>query len=369
MRSVRACSHGAKRFRGGFSLAEVVFGAGILAMFMLALPTAIRMARNAVPDGTNTASATMDAARVMELMATDIAFATSVVTTAQYDPNHLTVTVADRNGDGQPETIAYTCAAPPAGTLPAPPAGTLWFTRQYNTAAAVTLLNNVQEFGFTYDTFAVTAPPGGSLGANSQLAAITTGNSYVKVPVNPTHTYAQYVEPVLPANTTSWTLNSIQLQTMVQAVAGVATVQIRSAVGAFPSSTVLGQTTVSSFPSSINWQTIDFPGGVSGLSPYSGICIVVLTASGTACCDVQYCGNTTGTGGLLTSSDGGNIWTRNTAQDLQFIVTGQADVAGGAGTTTYYLKDVRCKLRTSSNITSRIVTTVRTYNQPQVPHP
>lgn len=158
--------------RRGFSLAEVVVGSGVLAMFMVGLPIAVRMARTGVPDGNNTPSATMDAGRVTEMMQSDLSFATSVNSSAQYDPNHITFTVPDRNGDGLQETIAYACApAPP----PAKP-GVRWLTRTYN-GTSLTLLSNVREFNLTYDTLAIAAPPGTNQGGSVLLASIALGSA------------------------------------------------------------------------------------------------------------------------------------------------------------------------------------------------
>ena len=355
------------KVRGGFSLAEVVVGTGVLAMFMMATPLAIRMATKAVPDGKNTASATMTASRVMELMASDIAFATSV-NASPYDSNNLSFTVPDRNGDGLSETVYYSCATPPAGTIPQPAAGIMWLTRQYNSSAATTLLNNVLEFNFNYDTLSVPLPPGTVQGANTLLASNTGTGGYGQVTVNGSNSFAQYVEPVLPANTINWTLTKVQLQMQQAAAGGSVVVQIRPAIGGLPSNTVLGQVTLSGFPVSMAWQDINF-NNLTGLSPYSGFCVVIINAGGNAACSLQFCNNSSGTGGYL-NSNGGATWSQNAGKDFQFTIYGQVATpnTGSAGA-NYYLTDVQCKLRTNQNNSSRIVTSIRTYNQPQVPHP
>lgn len=126
------------------------------------------------------------------------------------------------------------------------------------------------------------------------------------------------------------------------ATGGSVIVQVRPAVGGLPSATVLGQTTVSSFPSTINWQDIIFI-NVTGLSPYAGICVVVISASGNAACTLQYCNNAAGNGGYLSSADGGNTWTQNTGNDFQFNLFGQVNTPGNSSSTSYYLNDVRLK--------------------------
>lgn len=357
------------RARRGFSLAEVVVGAGVLALFMAAMPLAVRMARNAVPDGSNTPSAAMTASRVMELLESDIAFATSVNATApaKYDPTHLTITVPDQNGDGLQETIAYTCApAPPAP--PSPPLQLL--TRQVNGGNTLTLLGNVQEFNFTYDTLAI-AGQNTSAGTQQQLLTINSGSGLTTDGVCSTLWVGQYFQPVLPAGALSWNLTSVSLQVKKGVVKDVASVQIWNAVGNLPGTTVLDTSpqNASNLSQGWTWQSFSFT-NVSNLSPSAGLFVVVTSPDASASASIQHCSNASGTGGYVSSANGGATWTPSAGNDLMLEVFGTINTAGGgpAGS-TYYLKDVRVKLRTNQNSQSRIVTTIPVYNQPQVPHP
>ena len=358
-----------RRHRRGFSLAEIIIGAGILAMFMVGLPLAIRMARLAVPDGKSTPSATMTASRVMELLTSDIAFATAVSSTAQYDPNHLTITVPDQNGDGKSETIAYACGpAPP----PPPPPGTppsKWLTRTFN-GTTVTLLDNVQEFNFTYDTLAVTGQNNNS-GPSSLLLTISSGNGLATDGVSATNWVGQYFQPVLPAGAVSWNLTSVALQVEKGLVKDKAAVQIWNAVGNLPGTTVIDTSpqNASNLSAGYTWQTFSFS-NVNNISPSAGLFVVITSADASSSTNIEHCSNSANQGGYVSSSNGGLTWTPNPACDLMLRVNGTVNTpnAGPAGS-AYYLKDVRVKLRTNQNNQSRIMTTIRTYNQPQVPHP
>jgi hypothetical protein len=354
--------------RHGFSLAEVVVGAGVLAMFMVGLPLAVRMARNAVPDGSNTPSAAMNASRVLELMASDIAFATSVNSSAQYDPNHLTITVADRNGDGVQETIAYACAPPPPGSLPAPPPGTQLLTRTYN-GTALALLSNVQEFGFTYDTSSVAGQS--ASGTPALLLTINSGSGLTTDGVSATNWVGEYFQPVLPAGAVSWNLTSVQLQVEKGIVKDVANVKILNAVGDLPGTTVLdtSATNASNLSAGYTWQIFPFT-NVNNVSPSAGLFVVVTSADSSSSANVQHCSNSSARGGYVSSTNGGATWTPNPSNDLMLEVYGTVNTPNtGPSGSTYYLKDVRVKLRTNQNNQSRVLTTIRTYNQPQVPHP
>ncbi len=363
-----------RRFEGsdrlGFSLAEVVVGSGVLAMFMVGLPLVVRMARTGVPDGTTTPSATMTAANITEMMSADLAFATSVNGTAQYDPNHITFTVPDRNGDGQPETIAYACDPPPPPPPHQPPSppGQKLLTRTYN-GTAITLLSNVQEFNLTYDTLAV-AGLNTNAGPSSQLLTINSGSGLTTDGVSTTHWVGQYFQPVLPSGSLSWNLTSVQLQVEKGLVKDVASVQIWNAVGQLPGTTVIDTSpkNASNLSAGYTWQSFSFS-NVNNILPSAGLFVIVTSPDASASTNIQHCSNASGTGGYVSSSNGGATWTPNTSNDLMLQVFGSVNTsnAGPAGT-SYYLQDVRLKLRTSTNNYSRIVTTVRTYNQPQVPH-
>jgi hypothetical protein len=364
-----AAGPSSRRRRSGFSLAEVVVGAGVLALFMMATPLAIRMATKALPDGTNTSSAALDASRVMELMAADIGFASSVSSTAKYDPNHLTISVADRNGDGQPETITYACDPPPPGTVPKPPPGVKWLTRQYNGGTAITLLSNVQEFNLNYDTLAITGQ-NNNAGLQTLLMTVNSGSGLTTDGVSATNWVGQYFQPMLPANAASWNLTSVQLQLQKGIIKDSASVQILNAVGDLPGTTVLDTSAqnASNLSLGYTWQSFVFT-NVNNIAPSAGLFVIVRTADASPSANIQHCANPAGRGGYVSSANSGATWTMNASNDLMLQVYGTINTpnAGPAGS-NYYLTEVQCKLRTNQNNTSRIVTTIRTYNQPQAPH-
>lgn len=354
--------------RRAFSLAEVIVGSMVLAMFMIALPLAVRMARNAVPDGTNTPSATMNASRMMDMITADLAFATSVSSSAKYDASHITFTVPDRNGDGQPETITYACDPPPPPPPPAkPPApGVQYLTRTYN-GTATTLLTNVREFNLTYDT--IIAAQSTNAGTSQQLLSINSGTGLTTEGVSATHWVGQYFQPVLPTGAVSWNLTSVQLQLEKGLVKDVASVKIMNAVGDLPGLTVIDTSpqNASNLSAGYTWQSFTFS-NANNISPSAGLFVVVTTADASASANIQHCANASGSGGYVSSANSGATWTPNPSNDLMLEVFGTINTAQSGPSATYYLNDVRCKLRTNQNNNSRIVTTVRTYNRPQAPH-
>lgn len=343
-------------------------GSMVLAMFMLGLPLAVRMARNAVPDGTNTPSDTMNASRMMDVITADLAFATSVSSSAKYDPNHITFTVPDRNGDGQQETISYACdPPPPVKGQPPPPPGTKYLTRTYN-GTTTTLFTNVQEFNLTYDTVAGSQLT--NAGTPQQLLGINSGTGLTTDGVSATNWVGQYFQPVLPAGAVSWNLTSVQLQIQKGLVKDVANVKIMNAVGDLPGLTVIDTSpqNASNLSAGYTWQSFAFS-NVNNILPSAGLFVVVTSADASPSTNIQHCANASGSGGYVSSSNSGATWTPNASCDLMLQVSGTINTAkGGPAGSTYYLNDVRCKLRTNQNNNSRILTTVRTYNQPQAPH-
>ena len=177
--------------RRGYTLAEVVVTAGIMSMFLLATPWAVRLATKAIPDGRSTPSAALVAAKATDLIHADVQFATAV---AASTPTTLTFTVADRTGDAAAETITYAWS----GAAGAP------LTRSFNGGTPSAIANNVQEFQLLYDKR--TAPLATTFGESNELLLTSydstsgTGNEVV----TNTHSVGQYLLPALAANVQSW---------------------------------------------------------------------------------------------------------------------------------------------------------------------
>ncbi|MGH7135707.1 MAG: prepilin-type N-terminal cleavage/methylation domain-containing protein, partial [Pirellulales bacterium] len=324
--------------RRGFSLAEVVVGSAVLAMFMLATPLAIRMASQGVPDGKNTASAAVDASRAMEVVASDLAFATSVSSKTSAS---LTFTVPDRNGDGQPETIQYYWTAPAAGQPLAP------LFRQYNGSAPAAIAKNVQEFSLVYDTRPVSSSTT-TTGAETVVFSADTGRAFGSNPVASNSWEGEFFQPVLPANALSWNLTRVELNVQKGQVLDQASVQIWKAAGQYPDSIVLDTSPQNASTALPSMTTVSFPfANLGNLSPSASLFVVVTSSDSKPACLVQQCGGSGGLGGRVHSPGTASNWATDPGHDLCVSVYGTVNTPGTTNT-LYYLTDVRCTLRTNA---------------------
>ncbi|RMH29867.1 MAG: prepilin-type N-terminal cleavage/methylation domain-containing protein [Planctomycetota bacterium] len=86
----------------GFTLIETVVALAVSSVLLLALSSTVLLASRAVPSGNETVIAEAEIQRSLALMSSDIEVATAISTTSG-----LTLTVPDRDGDGNSDTIGY----------------------------------------------------------------------------------------------------------------------------------------------------------------------------------------------------------------------------------------------------------------------
>ena len=68
------------------------------------------------------------------------------------------------------------------------------------------------------------------------------------------------------------------------------------------------------------------------------------------------------------STNGGTTWSASSGQDMQYYVYGTYTTPDPI-TTDYLVSDVRCTLRVGGDAQSRVNTTIRVLNEPQVSGP
>lgn len=135
---------GGPRGSAGFSMIEMLLGAGIMAVLMGTMVISLAVASRAVDDGAGPAGQTRRAAEIVEEIDADLAMALSF---AERTPEAVTLTVPDRDHDGKPETIRYSWTGPDDGRL----------LRQVNGGPAVAIAENVRHFNLTYQLKTVAA--------------------------------------------------------------------------------------------------------------------------------------------------------------------------------------------------------------------
>jgi prepilin-type N-terminal cleavage/methylation domain-containing protein len=345
-----------------FTLLEVMISVAILSSLMLGMGSVVFLARKAMPDEKSGGSAILAASQGVELMRSDALDLTGVLSMTA---RGLSFTVADRNGDGSPEVISYQWSGV-AGTP---------LTRSINNRAAATVVDNVTEFSLTYDHRKVALPATYSQGGEMLLASNETCNTGSCVYISTINAAGEYFKPNLPAGTVSWAVTRVQLRARsYYALGGMVLVQIRTADGIRPSANVLEQQSFleSQLLPSNSWVWVTVPfSKTTGLTPGTPLCLVALGQyDGIAACLLsreygmspvtdRYC---------LFSGNNGVSWDASQSDSLIYRVYGTA-VAPNLQQYKYTLSSVRCTLRTGSDVRSRLQTTFRIANEPEVPLP
>lgn len=348
------------RYRGGFTLVELVVGMAVTSVIMLAVGSTMLIAGRALPDARSPVVASVAGAGTLEQMVTELQYAVSI---AQRTAGMIEFAVADRDGDDIPETIRYEWS----GTAGQP------LTRCYNAGTAVTILQDVREFGLSYDlkTIAVELPQANESGQTT-LATHTATLDLHDYPVKDTEWYAQYFLPALPADATGWRVTGVVIQAKQDgATDGEARVQLQlPTAGNCPSGIVLEEKTLLESALLAGYLEQEFTfADTDNLSPQEGICIVVKwMANGTACKLRGRDKNVTATHlTLAKSTNRGASWSVLGAQSLLFTVYGTVTTSGTPQVqNTYRLDTVGITLRAGSDSQSMLHTAARTLNQPEV---
>lgn len=344
--------------RRGFSLLEVVITTAILTIFFAGMASAIMITRRAVPDASSGCSAALATSRAVERLAADLFYATSITTATATE---LVFTVADRNGDNTPETIRYAWSGKSGDPL----------TRQFNGGAAAIVAQDVREFQLAYDKRQSPLPASSTDGGELLLASSNVYYTFGDNQVTNTQLRGQYFQPTLPANTKTWKVTRVRFRACRDgATSGDTKVQLRLANGAWPGDYVLEEHSVaeSMLSSSYQWVEVPFT-STSGLLPDNVLCLVLVGSSSYPTCDVQNQLGSSGQGNYsVSSNDGGQSWSGAGGWTFSFAVYGTANTPDPVSY-RYLLTDVRCSLRTGPDAWSRMQTSIRVVNEPQVAGP
>jgi prepilin-type N-terminal cleavage/methylation domain-containing protein len=350
---------GVGHLRSGYTLVEMLVSVGILAVLMLAMHSVILIAAKAVPSPSSPPAAANLAGRAMDQIAADLMYATSFT---QISANQVEFVVPDRNNDGATETIRYSWSGTTGGPL----------VRSYN-GGSTTLLEHAQNFQLAYDKRAVAAPPTMSESSEQVLIAhVISGPMLADQRINSTSWAGQYFKPTLPAGTASWRITRVSFKARIHGTnLGATKIQIRTTSGGLPTSTVLDEAILSELGLGVTYglQTLNFT-RLSGLTPGISLCLAMQWQSDADSCDIQYqmASTTSPNTYMVMTTNGGSTWAPQTLFDIPFIVYGTMSTTGPT-TYRYFLTNVRCSLQAGAVDQSRITTSVRVLNEPEVAGP
>jgi len=343
----------------GFTLMELVVAMAILSVLLVGAGSAVMLTRRAMPDGKKGTAAALCAAGAMDRLAGDLFYATSIFTAS---PGEITFLVEDRNGDGSSETIRYYWSGTPGAPL----------VRQVNGGTEATLLDGVQEFRLDYLKRSQLLPSSYGEGDEILLASYDTMSYLGSVFVDRKTWCGEYFRPSIPAQATGWRVTRARFRART---AGSATeelkVQLRPAVGVLPADSVLAEVSVmeSTLSKNYQWQEVTF-GSTTNVAPGAGVCLVLKGLVDADAGEVRtrptwaYASNCR----YVYSTDSGNNWKSPDSQQMLFYIYGKVSTPNPIQY-RYVLTGVQGMLRSGSDAASRVQTTIRVVNQPEVSGP
>lgn len=351
--------------RDGYTLAELALALPIMAMLLLGIGSAIKIASKSVPDGTSPSSAALTTSRVLEQLAEEVGFATSITTniTTAGAARQLTFSIPDRDGVAPvSETVTYSWS----GVAGAP------LLRTFN-GTTTTLASNVQEFQLSYDKRSQAVVTTTSATSAETLLISSDGSSSSNdFAVSSSGWCGQYFLPLFASTVTRWNVTKVQFRAMKNGGSnGSTSVQIRSASNQLPTTTILGQATMaeSVLGSSYSLRTFSIP-NVPLQAPTEGMCLVLQLGSNSPSAFVENWGGGNSINSCLVStSNAGSTWSTSTADSLRYYIYGTVETQTTDTTYQYLLTNVRCTIRTGNSTSSRMQTSIRVLNEPQVNGP
>ena len=308
--------------RGGMTLVELVVSLALVSILVVACGSMLTVAAKAMANDKSNVGTDATAARAAaDQVADDLKVATAVT---EQTARAITMTVPDRDGDGQPETVRYAWGGVAGDPL----------TRAYNGRPAGTVAANVRALNFSYlsKTVGKPAPVTGSVQA-LYFHAGTDASKIKSQKLDATNWSAQTFTQTFPTGdtyaTTAWSVTRCQVMLQREAVStGTVTVSLyyadsagKPTGAALQSGSVLLLNVLSSGQA---WTDVSF-GPPAALDPAKGVCLVVsyaalLGAGGNVGYDDA---NADAATTWLKSTDGGGVWTAQPAgKAMQFKTWG-----------------------------------------------
>lgn len=341
---------------------ELVTSMGIMVILVGATTSAVLMSSHALPDGRSPSDRLVRANDVLDRMAGELFYATSMTKTAA---NGLVFTVDDRNhGDPGPETIRYDWSGTPGDPL----------TRQYNSGVIQEIVEDVKVFALSYE-LTTTTKQGSPTKDEGTETLLVDGNTAVDLKdfaVEPDKWIGAFFLPTLPNGAVNWSVARVKLSAQQDGnPSGLTMVQLRLPTAEnLPSADIVEEVSLAESDLLDTFSWVDIPySGVSGLSPDQGLCLVLEHVQDAKSCRVQYDNNApllANTEGLWTT-DGGATWSASSTQRLLFQVYGTVTTTG-----TAELVEVSClsgahiRLDVGEGPTVRVQTVVQIPNMPEV---
>jgi Tfp pilus assembly protein FimT len=342
----------------GFTLVELVTNMTVMTLLMAGMASTITIARLAIPSSRSITATTIDASDALEVIANDLRYATTI---PFQTATSVTLTVPDRDGQSPAfETISYSWSGVSGDPL----------IRTFNGNSS-NLLSNVNQFSLVGFTRPVPLPVTYSESALVPLASYTSNTSLADWTLATKTWIGEYIQPS-PPSAVSYKIKQVKFNAKQTSPAtGTTLVQIRSATGFLPTTTVLDTQTLneSALPEAYGQQTINFANCPS--TPIgTGLCVVLKFGTNSSSCLVEHqnAGASTGTNRMISTTNSESGWVSSAVKSMLFEVWGTY-MTQDAQAYQYFLKNMKISLQSGTDSRSRLETSVRVFNEPQVPIP
>ena len=337
--------------RRGFTLVEMTLAAAITTLVMAGLFSATLIAARVAESPYKSSALNLHA--VLDRMRDDASVATAVpVLTA----NTMTLTLADRNGDGQPDTVTYdwSRATNAAGII----------TRTYN-GVAESIAVVAPSFAVTTDLSQTTSTA--SVESSEQLLFSRAPTLPIAYAIKTAQWTGQYVVPSLPSNTTSWKVTRVRIPARFKGATGGQTrVQIRNQSGGVPL-TVVDEAMMLESSLTSSFVTNEFSFTKATNLPLGGICLVLQWDKDADACEVQYESllSILAAGNRVISTTSGASWTAQSLQCLACEIYGTYTTPG-TSSTVKKLRALNFTVKSDAALAGTVTTTIRFINLPTV---
>lgn len=336
----------------------------VMALLAVAMASSIKLAARSIPGGGSVADSTLAAARALDLLAGDLAFATAIHTdVTQADAaQEITFLIPDRDGQlPAAETVAYSWSGVPNAPL----------VRTFNGTAA-TVAADVQEFELSYEKRVKTITATDTNTSEEILLISADGTtSTANFSITTSAWCGQFFLPLLPPEVVGWNVTKVQFMARINdKTTGQTSVQIRMAENGLPSGTVLDQQILleSALSSSYALTTLNFT-NVPMQPRNQGLCLVLQFAANSPTGFAQYWAGGKLNSHFLSTTTSGTTWTATKASSLRCYVYGTVQTNSTTPTPQYFLTNVHCRLRLGAAPQSRLTTSIRVLNEPEVSGP
>ncbi|HRX84934.1 MAG TPA: prepilin-type N-terminal cleavage/methylation domain-containing protein [Phycisphaerae bacterium] len=342
----------------GFTLVELIAAMAVMSIILLALASTVVVATRSLPSETHPVTRLTRGSAVLQGIADELAEA---ITISERDAHAITFTVADRDGDGVPETIRYAWTGSAGDPV----------TRSYNQGAPIDVADDVASFeiGYVIRTDKETYSGAIQESAEQTWSSFADSSDYHNFAIKKKEWIAQVIAPTLPANAVLWCVTRAKLGLRYKgATDGQIDVQLRPLDDSgLPTTTVLDYATVleSALGSKYTWWDVTFSGDTP-LIPGANIGLTVVASnSKDDSAEVLY-NDKTGTG-YLETNDAENKWTAKSDKGVFHYLYGCYYYPGPDQTAERrFVTAVDLDLQIGSTSTVAVHTAARTANEPEL---